>query len=77
LLRYAVECLPIDDRFPNDRWGLQERHSELSIEIVVGGSRAGATDILDDAGKRFRLEHWAKVEQASGLPFRDGEGWPI
>jgi putative protein-disulfide isomerase len=45
----------------------------MPLEIVVGGLRAGATDILDDAGKRFRLEHWAKVEQASGLPFnRDG-----
>jgi putative protein-disulfide isomerase len=42
---------------------------ELRLEIVVGGLRAGATDVLDDAGKRFRLAHWARVEEASGLPF--------
>ena len=52
---------------------LQQRHPEMSLEIVLGGLRAGATDVLDDAGKRFRLTHWAKVEQASGLPFnREG-----
>jgi putative protein-disulfide isomerase len=40
---------------------------------VVGGLRAGATDVLDDAGKQFRLLHWARVEAASGLPFnREG-----
>jgi putative protein-disulfide isomerase len=56
--------------FGKEMTSLQERHPEMSLEIVVGGLRAGATDILDDAGKRFRLEHWAKVEQASGLPFK-------
>jgi len=30
---------------------------ELRLEIVVGGLRACATDVLDDAGKRFRLAH--------------------
>jgi putative protein-disulfide isomerase len=35
----------------------------------VGGIRAGATDVLDDAGKRFRLQHWQRVESLSGLPF--------
>lgn len=44
-------------------------HPELKLEIVVGGVRAGATDLLDDAGKQFRLGHWARVEQASALPF--------
>ncbi|EPE97388.1 DsbA family protein [Rhizobium grahamii] len=59
--------------FGKEMTALQERHPEMSLEIVVGGLRAGATDVLDDAGKRFRLEHWARVEQASGLPFnRDG-----
>lgn len=48
---------------------LQQRHPELPMRIVVGGIRAGATDVLDDAGKRFRLQHWTRVEQASGLPF--------
>ncbi|KRB84385.1 DsbA family protein [Duganella sp. Root198D2] len=42
---------------------------ELKLEIVVGGLRAGGTEILDDAAKRFRLQHWARVEAASGLPF--------
>lgn len=42
---------------------------EAGIEIVLGGVRAGATDVLDDAGKQFRLTHWARVEALSGLPF--------
>jgi putative protein-disulfide isomerase len=41
----------------------------LELEIVVGGLRAGGTEIVDDAAKRFRLQHWARVEAASGLPF--------
>jgi putative protein-disulfide isomerase len=46
---------------------------DLPLRIVVGGIRAGATDILDEAGKRFRLHHWGLVENASGLPFnREG-----
>lgn len=44
-------------------------HPELELQILVGGVRAGATDLLDDAGKQFRLGHWARVEEASGLPF--------
>lgn len=48
---------------------LTERHPELQLEILVGGVRAGATDLLDEAGKQFRLGHWARVEQNSGLPF--------
>lgn len=52
---------------------LVQRHPELAIKIVTGGLRAGGTEKLDDGGKRFRLEHWARVEAASGLPFnRDG-----
>jgi putative protein-disulfide isomerase len=52
---------------------LTERHPDLPVEIVVGGLRAGATDVLDEAGKQFRLTHWARVEAASGLPFnREG-----
>lgn len=41
----------------------------MRLEIVTGGLRAGGTGVLDDAGKRFRLFHWAKVEAATGLPF--------
>ncbi|WP_373991754.1 DsbA family protein [Duganella sp. BuS-21] len=44
-------------------------HPELELEIIVGGVRAGATDVLDQAGKEFRLEHWVRVEANSGLPF--------
>jgi len=52
---------------------LFQRHPRTSVQIVLGGLRAGATDILDDAGKQFRLQHWEKVEEASGAPFnRDG-----
>lgn len=48
---------------------LTARHPGLPLHILVGGVRAGATDLLDDAGKQFRLTHWARVEEASGLPF--------
>lgn len=41
----------------------------MELEIVVGGLRAGGTEIVDDAAKQFRLQHWARVEAASGLPF--------
>lgn len=52
---------------------LLQRNHDLRLEIVLGGLRAGATDVLDDAGKRFRLQHWANVERLSGLPFnREG-----
>lgn len=52
---------------------LVQRHPELTLEIVTGGLRDGGTEKLDDSGKRFRLEHWARVEAASGLPFnREG-----
>jgi len=48
---------------------LKARHPELALEIVVGGLRAGGTELLTDSGKQFRLGHWARVEAASGLPF--------
>jgi putative protein-disulfide isomerase len=48
---------------------LMARHPNLPLQILVGGVRAGATDLLDESGKQFRLAHWARVEQASGLPF--------
>ncbi len=52
---------------------LVERHPDIALELVMGGLRAGGTDVLDDAGKRFRLQHWARVEELSGLEFnRDG-----
>jgi len=48
---------------------LMARHPQLPLQILVGGVRAGATDLLDESGKQFRLAHWERVEQASGLPF--------
>lgn len=59
--------------FGKEMTALVDRYPDISLEIVVGGLRAGATDVLDESGKRFRLEHWARVEEASGLPFnREG-----
>ncbi len=55
--------------FGKELSALRARHPELSIDIMVGGVRAGATDLLDDSGKQFRLGHWARVEENSGLPF--------
>jgi putative protein-disulfide isomerase len=55
--------------FGKELSALTARHPDLPLEILVGGLRAGATDVLDDAGKQFRLVHWARVEENSGLPF--------
>ncbi|CAN7588234.1 DsbA family protein [Pseudoduganella sp. LjRoot289] len=55
--------------FGKELAALAQRHPELQMQILVGGVRAGATDVLDDTGKQFRLGHWARVEQSSGLPF--------
>lgn len=55
--------------FGKELSALAESHPELPVEILVGGLRAGATDVLDDSGKQFRLKHWARVEENSGLPF--------
>jgi putative protein-disulfide isomerase len=55
--------------FGKELSALTLRRPELSLEIMVGGVRAGATDLLDDSSKQFRLGHWARVEESSGLPF--------
>ena len=55
--------------FGKEMTALQQRYPDIPVRIVVGGIRAGATDVLDEAGKRFRLQHWTRVEAASGLPF--------
>lgn len=55
--------------FGKELSALVQMHPELELDIVVGGVRAGATDILDDAGKQFRLGHWERVQANSGLPF--------
>jgi len=55
--------------FGKELTALMRLHPDLELQIVVGGVRAGATDILDDAGKAFRLGHWERVQASSGLPF--------
>jgi putative protein-disulfide isomerase len=55
--------------FGKELTALGESFPELPLEIVVGGLRAGATDVLTPDQKQFRLGHWARVEEASGLPF--------
>lgn len=55
--------------FGKEMTALAALHPSLALEIVVGGVRTGVNDILDEAGKQFRLGHWARVEAASGLPF--------
>jgi putative protein-disulfide isomerase len=55
--------------FGKELTALAARRPELPLQILVGGLRAGATDVLDDSGKQFRLVHWARVEESSGLPF--------
>ena len=55
--------------FGKELSALTARLPDLDLEIVVGGIRAGATDVLDATGKRFRLQHWQRVEALSGLPF--------
>jgi putative protein-disulfide isomerase len=55
--------------FSKEMAELMEMNPKISLEIVVGGLSAGSNKVLDDAGKRFRLMHWSKVEAISGLPF--------
>lgn len=55
--------------FGKEMTELMTLHPDLPLKIIVGGVRAGATDILDDSGKQFRLAHWERVEKNSGLPF--------
>jgi putative protein-disulfide isomerase len=55
--------------FGKEMTALMALHPGLELEIIVGGVRAGATDLLDQAGKAFRLGHWERVAEQSGLPF--------
>ena len=48
---------------------VQGAFPEMSLDIVVGGVGAGATEPLTLAQREFRLGHWSRVEAASGLPF--------
>jgi len=55
--------------FGKEMTQLKAMHPNLDVEIIVGGLRAGGTELLTKEGKQFRLGHWARVEAASGLPF--------
>lgn len=45
----------------------------MALEIRMAGLWADGQQVLDAAGKRFRLSHWARVEAAAGVPFnREG-----
>jgi putative protein-disulfide isomerase len=55
--------------FGKEMGTIVEAMPELEVQVVVGGLAAGSTQLLDDAGKQFRLKHWARVEQLSGAQF--------
>lgn len=41
----------------------------VRLQIRMAGIWAGSKQVLDEAGKRFRLSHWSRVEAAAGVPF--------
>jgi putative protein-disulfide isomerase len=41
----------------------------LALEVVVGGLRPDETAVMPRHQRVARLEHWSRVEAASGLPF--------
>jgi putative protein-disulfide isomerase len=55
--------------FSKEMTTLAEAMPDLEVQVVMGGLSAGSTKVLDDAGKQFRLTHWARVEQLSGAQF--------
>ncbi|WP_277049404.1 DsbA family protein [Caballeronia mineralivorans] len=46
-----------------------EAMPDLEVQVVLGGLAQGSTQVLDDAGKQFRVTHWTRVEQLSGAQF--------
>lgn len=55
--------------FHKEMTTIVEAMPDLEVQVVLGGLAAGSTKVLDDAGKQFRLTHWARVEQLSGAQF--------
>ena len=43
--------------------------SDMVIEPIMGGLRAGNTELLDAKGKEYIRGHWQHVHKASGQPF--------
>jgi putative protein-disulfide isomerase len=48
---------------------LRQAVPELELEVVVGGLNPGETRVMPRQQRVARLEHWNRVEAASGLPF--------
>ena len=42
---------------------------DVSIQIHVGGLRAGNTKVMDSDQRMYILNHWFSVNEASGQPF--------
>ena len=42
---------------------------DLSVQIHVGGLRAGNTKVMDNDQRMYILNHWFSVNEASGQPF--------
>jgi putative protein-disulfide isomerase len=55
--------------FGKEMTSIVENMPELDVQIVLGGLAAGSKQVLDEAGKQFRLTHWSRVEQMSGAEF--------
>lgn len=55
---FAKELTQLSGAFP-----------ELPVQIVVGGVRAGDSEVMSEDMRQFRLSHWARVEKLSGLVF--------
>ncbi|CAN5267185.1 DsbA family protein [soil metagenome] len=50
---------------------LLEGLPETPLDIVVGGLRANHRETMTPTLKATLLSHWQRVQEASGLPFRD------
>ena len=48
----------------------QARDAGVPLRLVVGGLRTGQGAALEPTTRRYILEHWHAVEQATGQPFR-------
>lgn len=48
---------------------LREAIPGLELQVVVGGLRPDETSVMPRHQRAARLEHWSRVEAASGLPF--------
>jgi putative protein-disulfide isomerase len=55
--------------FGKEVTALREAIQGLELEVVVGGLRPGETAVMPRQQRVARLEHWSRVEAASGLPF--------